>query len=258
MGGAGEAVDTGMGASAIRIDRPPERHPRLLRAPGSAPTWRAPRRNGCRGPRARRRCGPPPARGSRAGSRRSSSLDLSAHPSARTHVRICGDGTRSASHAPGLARMQPRARDALTLPTASPPAAAARRGRGARTGRSPARCRAPAGRRGHGQRQRRPQQRGLDVGRHVVGALERVGPVARRPRARRRENQDSKSRRTSGLAFSFSVSEAEVCWINRCSRPTSTSPSSGTAATHLAGDEVEAAWAGFELDVVLCPHWRDR
>ena len=60
-----------------------------------------------------------------------------------------------------------------------------RRGRGARTGRCPARCRPRAGRR-TGQRQRRAEQRGLDVGGHVVRALDRVGPVAARPRARPR------------------------------------------------------------------------
>src|SRR4051812_9708207 len=41
----------------------------------------------------------------------------------------------------------------------------------------------------------------------------------------------SKSRRTSGEAFSLRVNEALVCRMCRCSRPTVTSPSSGTAAT---------------------------
>src|SRR3954447_14009032 len=40
-------------------------------------------------------------------------------------------------------------------------------------------------------------------------------------------NHEAKSRRTSGLAFSFSVSEAEVCWMNSRAIPTFSSPSSG-------------------------------
>src|ERR1700710_3204302 len=44
-------------------------------------------------------------------------------------------------------------------------------------------------------------------------------------------SQVSRSARTSGEAFSFSVSEAEVCWISRCRSPTSRSPSSGSAPT---------------------------
>ena len=44
-------------------------------------------------------------------------------------------------------------------------------------------------------------------------------------------NQVSKSRRTSGEAFSFSASDAEVCWISRCSIPTRSSPSSGSASS---------------------------
>src|SRR5215213_2178944 len=42
-------------------------------------------------------------------------------------------------------------------------------------------------------------------------------------------NQDSKSRRTSGEAFSFSVSDAEVWSMKRCSSPTRSSPSSGSS-----------------------------
>ena len=41
----------------------------------------------------------------------------------------------------------------------------------------------------------------------------------------------SKSRRTSGDAFSFRVSEAEVCRMNTCARPTRTSLSSGSASS---------------------------
>ena len=69
------------------------------------------------------------------------------------------------------------------------------------------------------QRQRRPEQRRLDVRGHVVRTLERVRPV-RRPVGHGSLNHVSKSRRTSGEAFSFRVSEAEVCWISRWSRPT--------------------------------------
>src|SRR3954451_24841090 len=42
-------------------------------------------------------------------------------------------------------------------------------------------------------------------------------------------NHDSKSRRTSGEAFSLSVSEAEVWSMKRCSSPTRSSPSSGSS-----------------------------
>ena len=42
---------------------------------------------------------------------------------------------------------------------------------------------------------------------------------------------DSKSRRTSGDAFSFSVSDADVWSMNRCSSPTRSSPSSGSSPT---------------------------
>ena len=51
------------------------------------------------------------------------------------------------------------------------------------------------------------------------------------PSGTERENQASKSRRTSGLAFSFSVSDADVCWISKWSRPTRISPISGRALT---------------------------
>ncbi len=44
-------------------------------------------------------------------------------------------------------------------------------------------------------------------------------------------NHDSKSRRTSGEAFSLSASEAEVWRISRCSSPTSSPRSSGRAPT---------------------------
>ena len=46
-----------------------------------------------------------------------------------------------------------------------------------------------------------------------------------------RENQVSKSRRTSGLAFSFSVRDAEVWRMWRCRRPTRSEPSSVTRST---------------------------
>src|SRR3954451_18841745 len=40
---------------------------------------------------------------------------------------------------------------------------------------------------------------------------------------------DSKSRRTSGDAFSLSVSDADVCSRKRCSSPTRSRPSSGSS-----------------------------
>ena len=72
-----------------------------------------------------------------------------------------------------------------------------------------------------------PGQRRLDVRRHVVGALERVRP-RERPRARPCRTT-SQSRRTSGEAFSFSVSDADVCRSSRWQSPTRSSPSSGSA-----------------------------
>jgi len=73
----------------------------------------------------------------------------------------------------------------------------------------------------------------LDVRRHVVGALERVGPV---PRVlwHAASNQLAKSRRTSGLAFSFSVNDADVWRSSRCSMPISRSAIRGTAASTRA------------------------
>jgi hypothetical protein len=44
-------------------------------------------------------------------------------------------------------------------------------------------------------------------------------------------NHVRKSRRTSGEAFSLTVSDAEVCWMNRWHRPISRSPSSGSACS---------------------------
>ena len=83
---------------------------------------------------------------------------------------------------------------------------------------------------GDRQAQRRPQQRRLDVGGHVVGALERVRPAAQSSGTAAFDHA-SKSRRTSGEAFSLSVSPADVWRMNRCSRPTRSSPSSGSAPT---------------------------
>ena len=54
-------------------------------------------------------------------------------------------------------------------------------------------------------------------------------------------NQDSKSSRTSGEAFSLSVSDAEVWRMNRCSSPVAHVAELGQRLEHLAGDEVEAA-----------------
>src|SRR3954453_15297367 len=51
------------------------------------------------------------------------------------------------------------------------------------------------------------------------------------PSGTARSNHAAKSRRTSGLAFSLSVSDAEVWRRNRCASPTPTSRSSGTPST---------------------------
>ena len=64
----------------------------------------------------------------------------------------------------------------------------------------------------------------------------------------------SKSRRTSGDAFSFSVSDAEVWRMNRCARPTRSSPQLGQRRLDLAGDEVEAARPRPQGDLPLDPH----
>ena len=64
----------------------------------------------------------------------------------------------------------------------------------------------------------------------------------------------SKSARTSGEAFSLSVSAAEVCWMNRCSSPRAHLAELGQRRGHLTGDEVEAARAGLEDEVALEPH----
>src|SRR3954453_20681779 len=62
----------------------------------------------------------------------------------------------------------------------------------------------------------------------------------------------SKSRRTSGEAFSLSVSDADVCWMSRCSRPTRRPPISGSAPSTSRvtrwkprgrGSSVSSRWA---------------
>ena len=67
-------------------------------------------------------------------------------------------------------------------------------------------------------------------------------------------NQVSKSRRTSGEAFSLSVSDAEVWRMCRWHRPTSSSASSGSGALDLARDEMKATGTGLERDLALQPH----
>ena len=76
-----------------------------------------------------------------------------------------------------------------------------------------------------------PGQRRLDVRRHVVRALECVGP-RRSAQGRRCRTTWRKSRRTSGEAFSFSVSDA-LCVLEAAGGrgPTRSSPSSGRAST---------------------------
>ena len=54
------------------------------------------------------------------------------------------------------------------------------------------------------------------------------------PSGTARSNQASKSRRTSGEAFSLSASEAEVCWISRWQDPDASSPHLGQRVEHLA------------------------
>ena len=93
VGGAGEAVNARMSATPVGVDRPAERHPRRLRHLVQDRAGLAPRRSGCRAPRARRRSGRPPARGIRGGGGPPRPR-LTAHSSARTHVRICEVGCR--------------------------------------------------------------------------------------------------------------------------------------------------------------------
>src|SRR4051794_30457718 len=54
-------------------------------------------------------------------------------------------------------------------------------------------------------------------------------------------NHDSKSRRTSGEAFSFSVRDAEVCWMNTWCHSDAQIAELGQRALHLARDQVEPA-----------------
>ena len=58
------------------------------------------------------------------------------------------------------------------------------------------------------------------------------------------ENDDSRSAGTSGSAFSLIVSDADVCWMNTCSSPTSNWASSGKAATTSRVIEIETRGLG--------------
>ena len=69
-------------------------------------------------------------------------------------------------------------------------------------------------------------------------------------------NQDSKSSRTSGEAFSFSVSDADVWRMNRCSEPDAQLAQLGQRRLDLARDEVEAARPRAQRDLALDPHGR--
>src|SRR3954471_23125382 len=72
-------------------------------------------------------------------------------------------------------------------------------------------------------------------------------------------NHDSKSRRTSGEAFSFKVSDADVWRMKRCAIPTCTSRSSGSADSTSSvtrwkprgrGRSVISRWSHIGLDTL--------
>ena len=67
-------------------------------------------------------------------------------------------------------------------------------------------------------------------------------------------NQDSKSSRTSGEAFSLSVSEADVWRMNTCSSPTRSSPSSGSASSTSRVTRWKPRGRGSQRDLALEPH----
>ncbi len=126
------------------------------------------------------------------------------------------------------ARSSTRAR--TPRPRRSPPPCARRPGRGARTGRSPATSRAPAAPAPPASVSDGPSSEALMCA-GMSSSPSRVCVQYEAPSGTAWSNQASKSRRTSGEAFSFSASDAEVCWISRCSSPTCSSASSGTAST---------------------------
>src|SRR4051812_37412536 len=64
----------------------------------------------------------------------------------------------------------------------------------------------------HGQRQRRPHQRRFDVCRNVARSLGGMPPVRALPH--RLVAPRLEVLLTSEEAFSFSVSDADVCWMN--------------------------------------------
>ena len=67
-------------------------------------------------------------------------------------------------------------------------------------------------------------------------------------------NQASKSSRTSGEAFSFSVSDADVWRMNTCSSPTREVAQLRQRLEHVARDQVKAARARPQGDLALDPH----
>ena len=74
------------------------------------------------------------------------------------------------------------------------------------------------------QLQLKAQQTALEVRRQIIRPFV-IMFVARRLKKR------SKSRRTAGSAFSFTVNDAEVCCSHRCNRPIRICASSGNLAS---------------------------
>ena len=128
--------------------------------------------------------------------------------------------------------------------------------RGARTGRSPARCqRQPAV--AHGERERRAQQRRLHVGRHVVGPLERVRPLGAPGHGG--VEPGSKSRRTSGRGVLVQRQRGGGVEDQQVEEPDPDITQIGRHRPAPRGDEVEAARARRQVESGLFPSvWRDR
>ena len=173
-------------------------------------------------------------------------------------AEIVAPGVRVRGRPRGLGRVRREApaglaRDASPRRTASRPASARRRGRGARTGRRPARCRARSGRRATGSDSDGPSSdalmcAGMSSGPSTVcvqyGASSGTAS----------SNHAAKSSRTSGEAFSFSVSDADVWRMNRCARPTRSSRSSGTPDSTSPVTRWKPRGRGRRRDLPLDPH----
>ena len=105
----------------------------------------------------------------------------------------------------------------------------------------------------HRQRQRRPEQRGLDVRRHVVGALQRVGPVRSVLRNRGVE---------VGLEVAAHVRRGVLVQGQRgrgvldqqVQQPDRDVAQLGQGVDDVPRDEVKPPRAGTEVDLALDPH----